>query len=307
MSSIGLDFSSTNRIPSQAKMNVKTNLVGTGDEILAASMQDPRDIGKLALCKADSTGGALKAFHIYMWLGNSLGWVIKSQSVHTHEDSNTGGAFQDVILKAIKNLYYVNLLNPHIEDFTNSGTGGVYTDKLSGSDGYVELSTGTTANNSANAIVVGSIPTFTKVIKFNCRTKLSSVTSNFGARIGVGSEYSHQVTDNLNKFGFEGCDACNGTNIQIFSSNGTRSKLNTSNPVNTLANYAVENNPVDDKIYFYRNNDVVIQKTTDVPKTGVPIRSNSFVAGIQTTTTVNAILDFYFANISGTLGEVNLP
>ena len=78
MSSLGLDFNSTDRIPSQPKVNLKMNLIGTGDEILAASMQDPRDIGKLASCKADSTGGALKAGHIYMWLGNSLGWVIKS-------------------------------------------------------------------------------------------------------------------------------------------------------------------------------------------------------------------------------------
>ena len=204
MSSLGLDFDSTNRIPSQAKVNLKMNLVATGDEILATSMQDPRDIGKLALCKADSTGGALKAGHIYMWMGNSLGWVIKSQSVHTHEDANTGGEFQEVILKALKNLYWVNLINPHIEDFSTTGTGGVYTDKLSGVNGYVEISTNTTANNSGNCVVVGGLLTFTKTIRFNTRAKLSSVTSSFNSRIGVGGEYAYQVTDNLNKVGFEG-------------------------------------------------------------------------------------------------------
>lgn len=306
MSSIGLQFTSSNRIPSQAIMNVKTNLVGTGDEILAAVLQDPRDIGTLASCKQNSTGNALLANHIYQWTGTSGGWKIKSQSSHKHVDANDGGSFKDVILEAIKNLYYVNMPCVTKEKFQTIGTGGTYTNTLSGTDAYLELNTGTTTNNAANVVYGGEIITFTQPIKFNCRLKLVDKTSSFLGRIGINAEYAHSITDNNNKIGFEACTSCNGTDNQIFSSNGTRTKHNVTDLSTTVANYAIQLD-VGANVNYYKDANTVVQKTTNVPSTGTSSRSNNFVSGVQTTNTVATKQQLFFLNIVATSGESNLP
>ena len=306
MSSIGLPFTSSNRIPSQAIMNVKTNIVGTGDEILALTLQDPRDIGTLASCKANSTGNALLANHIYQWTGTAGGWKIKSQSPHTHEDVNTGGSFKDVIIKAIKNLYYVNMPTVTKERFYTNGTGGTYTNTISGTDAYVELSTGTTTNNAANLILGGQIVTFTQPIKFNCRLKLVDKTTNFLGRIGINAEFAQAITDNLNKIGFEACTSCNGTNNQIFSSNGTRTKHNVSDLATAVANYSIELE-VGANVHYYKDANTVVSKTTNVPSTGTSVRSNTLVSGVQTTNTTATKQQLFFLHAVATQGESNLP
>ena len=85
-------WSSVNRIASQAKMNIKTVLVGTGNQILAKSA-GLLQVGQIASVTAASTGGALQP-GIVRWSGSA--WVSPQGGIHTHTSSGDGGSFQDL-------------------------------------------------------------------------------------------------------------------------------------------------------------------------------------------------------------------
>src|SRR5688500_19047114 len=102
MSFSGDLWSSVNRVASQAKMNLKTLLVGTGDQILAKSAGSLQ-VGQIASVTTASTGGALQP-GIYRWNGSA--WTSPQGGIHTHTSSADGGTFQDLLIKAIQNTWY---------------------------------------------------------------------------------------------------------------------------------------------------------------------------------------------------------
>jgi hypothetical protein len=293
-------WSPIDRIASQSKKNLKDTVVGTGDQIL--SVQSSIPLGALASVTSTSTGGSLVGPNLYIKTGSGLQ---SPQGIsHTHSDANSGGTIQNMMLKAVSNLWFVNMLNPTLEKFTRTGTGATYTNQA----GYVEIATGTTTNNHGNLRLEGLLYTFAQASNFVTRVKLSSSTTSATARIGMNMETADAVTDNTVKYGFEGCATCNSTNISVISSDGTTRSKNTSSTDSyaTVGNFIMAADP-GVNVKWRKEAGTIITKTTNVPATGVPNRANTFMACIQTTNTTAKTLDLYGFQIAATIGETNFP
>ena len=306
MSFLGDLYSSTNRIASQAKQNLKSNIVGTGDQIEAISSSLLKD-GMVASVTADSTSGNLAAGQIVQWQ-TGVGWTTKGTAGHSHSSDAEGGTMRDVMMHAVSSLYFVNLLTPTQENFSTSGTGGTYSDILSGTDKYLQLTTGSTTNNSGNLHLGGITLTFSAASNFITRIKLASSTTSTNARVGLNMEVSNAVTDNKVKYGFEGCSSCNGTDISIISSDGTTRSKNTTSTDNysNTGNYIMQLEP-GVNVKYRKENGTIITKTTNVPSAGTSDRSNTFIAGLQNTGSTSRTLDLYGLYVVGQVGEVNWP
>src|SRR5215212_2846027 len=178
---IGDLWSSVNRIASQARMNIKTNLVGTGDQILSKSTGSLVK-GMIASVTDPSTGGALKA-GIFQW--NGTNWTSPTGGIHTHQSTSDGGTLQSILLKAIQNTWFVPNLGVTKDRFYQTGTGtATYTNTLSGTNVYVEATTGIVANNSANLRYGGINYSFTQPSAFVTRIQLANTTTSSQARVG---------------------------------------------------------------------------------------------------------------------------
>lgn len=297
-------WSSVNRIASQSKMNLKTILVGTGDQILAKS-PTVLQVGQVAVITTNSSGGALQA-GIVRWDGSN--WINPSGGIHTHEGTGSGGSIQNILLKAVSNLWFANMINPSVGNFVQSGTGATFANVVSGTDGFAQISTGTTTNNHGALRRCGVVYSFAQPSSFIVRVRLSSSTTSATARIGMNMETADSVTNNKVKYGFEGCSTCNTTNMSIISSQGTTRSKNTSSTDNysTVGNFIMQLNPGIDTRYRKETGTIIV-KTTDVPSTGIPDRSNVFVMGLQTTNTTAKTLDFYGGYAIGTIGETGFP
>ena len=306
MSFLGDLYSATNRIASQAKQNLKSVLVGTGDQIEAISSSLLKD-GMVASVTADSTSGNLAQGQIVQWQ-TGTGWVTKGTAGHDHTSAAEGGTMLDVMLRAVSNLYFANIITPTQEQFSTSGTGGTYSDVLSGTDKYLQVTTGATTNNSGNLHLGGLTLTFASPSNFIIRLKLASSTTSTNARVGINMEASNAVTDNKVKMGFEGCSGCNGSDISLISSDGTTRSKNTESTDNysNTGNYIVQLDP-GVSVKYKKENGAIITKTTNVPSTGISDRSNTFMAGLQNTGSTSRTLDLYGLMIVGSVGESNWP
>lgn len=290
MSFSGDLWSSVNRIASQAKMNLKTILVGTGDQILAKSAGSLQ-VGQLASITTASTGGALQP-GIVRWSGSA--WVSPQGGIHTHTSSADGGSFNDLLLKAIQNTWHASHPGASKGLFDTSGTGGTYDDIISGTNKYVEISTGATTSNAGNLHYGGIAINFASKSAFTTRILLASTTTSSQARCGMNMETAQAVTDNKVKYGFEGCSTCNSSSMSIISADGTtRSKTTTSTDnYATVGNFIMSHDPGVD-VKYRKEGGTIITKSTNVPSTGTSDRSNTWICGIQTTTTATRTLNLY--------------
>ena len=290
-------WSSVNRVASQAKMNLKNNLVGTGDQILAKSAGSLQ-IGQLASVTTASTGGALQP-GIVRWTGSA--WVSPQGGVHTHTSSGDGGSFQDLLIQAIENTWYATLPGAALGNFATSGTGGTYANVISGTSKYIEISTGTTSSNAGNLHYGGIALNFAAKSAFTTRILLASTTTSSQARCGMNMEIASAATDNKVKYGFEGCATCNSSSMSIISADGTtRSKVTTSaDNYATVGNFIMAHSPGVD-VKYRKEAGTIIIKSTNVPTTGTSDRSNTWLAGIQTTTAAARTLQLYGFDAIGT-------
>ena len=297
-------YSATDRVASQAKVNLKSPIVGTGDEILAIPVGSLKP-GMIASVTANSSGNALTV-GIYRWTGSS--WSSPQGGTHTHEGDSSGGSMTTIMQKAISNLWFVNMLSPTFEQFARTGTGATYTNQISGTSKYVEINTLTTANNHGNLRYGGLLYTFGQPLHFVTRIKLSSDVNNSTARVGMNMETADAITDNKVKFGFEGCATCNSSSISIVSSEGTLRSKNTQSSDNysTVGNFRMQLDP-GVNVKWRKEAGTIITKTNNIPSTGVPDRANEFMVCIQTTNTTGKTLDFYGFQAAGSIGETNFP
>jgi hypothetical protein len=290
MSFSGDLWSSVNRVASQAKMNLKTVLVGTGDQILAKSAGSLQ-IGQIASVTTASTGGALQP-GIYKWSGSA--WTSPQGGIHTHTSSADGGTFQDLLIKAITNVWYANVAGATKEMFATSGTGGTYSNVISGTLKYAQIDTGATTSNAGNFHYGGIAINFAAKSAFTTRIQLADSTTNSQARVGLNMETAQAVTDNKVKFGFEGCSTCNSSSTSIVSADGTTRSKNTTSTDSyaTVGNFIMSHDP-GINVKYRKEGGTIITKTTNVPATGTSDRSNTWICGIQTTTTTTRTLQLY--------------
>src|SRR5687768_11330710 len=204
---IGDLWSSVNRIASQARMNIKTNLVGTGDQILSKNSGSLVK-GMIGSITDASTGGSLKP-GIFQWNGSQ--WVSPQGGIHTHQSTSDGGTFQSILLKAIQNTWFVNGVGITKEQFYQSGTGGTYSNVISGTNAYVEINSGATSDNAGNLRFGGLTYSFNQPSAFVTRIQLANTTTSSQARVGMNMETAELVTNNKPKYGFEGCSTCNSS------------------------------------------------------------------------------------------------
>lgn len=297
-------YSSIDRVASQAKVNLKSPIVGTGDEILAISSALLKP-GMIASVTANSTGNALTV-GIYRWTGSS--WSSPSGGTHTHEGDSSGGSMRDIMIKALSNLWFVNMWAPTFEQFARTGTNATYSNITTGTTKYVEINTLTTSNNHGNLRYGGILYTFGQPSAFVTRIKLASSTSNVTARVGMNMETADSVTDNKVKYGFEGCATCNSSNISVVSSEGTLRSKNTqsSDDFSQVGNFMMKLDP-GVNVKWRKEAGTIITKTDRVPASGVPDRNCEFMACIQTTNTTGKTLDLYGFAIAAQNGETNFP
>jgi hypothetical protein len=297
-------WSSVNRIASQARINLKSNLVGTGDQILGKSIGSLQK-GMIASVTDPSTGGGLKS-GIFQW--NGAAWTSPQGGIHTHQSTSDGGTFQSILEKAIQNTWYVNKLGVTKAEFYTSGTGGTYSDVISGTDAYVQIDSGAALNNSGNLRYGGINYSFNGRSAFVARVQLASSTTTSQARIGMNMETSESVTNNKPKYGFEGCSTCNSSSMSIISarsSTNNRSKNTTSSDsYSALGNYIMVCDP-GINVKYRKEVGTIITKTTDVPDSGAPDRANAFLCGIQATAASAARqLKLYGFQAIGTITEL---
>ena len=301
MSFAGDLWSSVNRFASQAKMNLKSVLVGTGDQVLAKSSGQLIN-GMLASITQDSVGGSLKKGNIVQWDGSS--WHTPEGTAHTHSSTEDGGNFSDILLNAITNTWFCSFPGVTKSMFYQSGTGGTYTDTINGTDCYVSISSGATSTNSANLRYGGFAYSFAYPSAFVTRIQLANSTTSSTARVGANMEVANDVTNNKVKYGFEGCSGCNETKVSVISSDGTLRSKNTesTDDYSQLGNYIMKLDP-GVNVKYRKENGAIVTKNTQVPATGVPDRANAFVAGIQTSTAQTRILNLYGFSVIGAYGD----
>jgi len=297
-------FSSIDRVLSQAKANLKIPVVGTGDEILAIPVGLLK-VGMLFSVTANSTGNALTV-GVYQW--NGSGFASPQGGVHTHEGASSGGSMNDIMMKSLSNLWFVDMWGPTFEQFARTGTNATYANITTGTTKYVEITTGTTTNNHGNLRYGGILYTFAQPSAFVTRIKLASSTTNSTARVGMNMETADSLTDNKVKYGFEGCATCNSSNISVVSSEGTLRSKNTQSSDNysTVGNFMMRLDP-GVNVKWRKEAGTIITKTDRVPASGVPDRNCQFMACIQTTNTTSKTLDLYGFAISAMNGETNMP
>jgi hypothetical protein len=282
-------------------MNLKNILVGTGDQIIAKS---PGQLipGMLASVTADSGGGSLKKGNIVQWDGTA--WHTPEGTAHTHTSTADGGSFSNMLIKAIENTWWVNSPGVTKSQFYQSGTGGTYIDTISGTDAFVQINSGAANTNSGNLRYGGFTYSFAYPSAFVTRIQLASSTTSVTARCGMNMEVANDVTNNKAKYGFEGCTSCNDTFVSIISSNGTLRSKNTqsTDTYSSLANYIMKLDP-GVNVKYRKETGAIITKTNEIPVTGVSDRANSWVCGIQTTTTAARTLNLYGFRVVGTDGD----
>jgi hypothetical protein len=294
-------YSAVDRVASQAKMNLKSVLVGTGDQILAKSA-GTLQVGQIASVMTASTGGALQP-GVYRWSGSA--WTSPQGGIHTHTSSADGGTFQDLLLKAVQNVWYTTL--PSVTDtiFKKSGTGGTYSTPVqTGANAYAQIDTGATTANAGNFHYGGYMLSLGAKSAFTTRIMLASTTTSSQARCGINMEAAQSVSDNKVKYGFEGCATCNSSSTSIVSANGTVRSKNTTSTDNyaTVGNFIMSHEP-GVNVRYRKETGTIITKTTDVPSTGTTDRSNTWLAGIQTTIATARQLQLYGFSIVGTIGD----
>jgi hypothetical protein len=302
MSYAGDFWSSVNRFASQAKMNLKSVLVGTGDQVIA---KNPGQLinGMLASITADSSGGSLKKGNVVQWDGTA--WHTPEGTSHSHTSTEDGGTFADILVKAIENTWWVNSPGVTKSIFYQSGTGGTYIDTISGTNVFVQINSGSTNTNSGNLRYGGFTYSFAYPSAFVTRIQLASTTTSATARCGMNMEVSNDVTNNKVKYGFEGCSGCNDTFVSVISADGTLRTKNTqsADDYSVLANYIMRLDP-GVNVKYRKETGAIITKTNNIPSTGVSDRANSWVCGIQTTTAAARTLNLYGFRAVGTDGDV---
>jgi hypothetical protein len=117
------------------------------------------------------------------------------------------------------------------------------------------------------------------------RALMSSATTSYTTRAGFNMEYAATSANAAKKLGIEACNTCNGVNLRVVSSDGTtRSASNTTDAADATAVYKLQFNPNTPSLTYTKDGGTAVVKTSNMPTTGTPDRSNVFVMGISTAT-----------------------
>lgn len=264
---------------SKAVYNHKFNLIDTAAAIEAIAI--PPD-GMLVVPLTDGT--ILKKHRVYIRNAALSQWLDQSNPPHTHADNDTGGPYSDIRIGADRTFWGIDETDLIFQTSAGSPT---YANTISGTDGYRSINTGATTNNAGNYVAAGLRYDMAFKLYAQFRALMSTVTTSYTTRAGFNMEFAHITSNASRKLGIEACSTCNGANIRIVSADGSvRSASNTAtDAASDTAVYKLIFNPNTPNLTYTKNNGTAVIKTSNMPTTGTPDRSNVFVAGVKTENT----------------------
>jgi len=280
---------------SNAVYNNKFVLVDTGAAIEAWAT--PFN-GVVAVPTSD--GATLKAYRAYVWDDINNVWLDQANPIHDHSDDLTGGSYSNIRSGAARTFWGIT----ETDLIYTVGTNGTYTNTLSGSDGYRNISSGATSGNSGNLVKAGLRYDMAYALYAQFRAQMTTATTNYTTRAGFNMEYAAVSSNASKKLGLEACNTCNGVNNRVVSADGTtRSASNTTDAADATAVYKLRFNPNTPSLTYTKDNGTAVVKTSNMPTTGVPDRSNVFVMGISTGTGTARDMKVYGLVAIGTMSS----
>jgi len=281
--------------PSQSRMNQKTVCIDTGTNLAAISPTYP---GQL-IFSLDSTGGFTTNF-LYERNATNNAWIqISPPTSHDHSSAAQGGVFSNILVNNSGQYVQYNYFSPKLADFyTGLTTGGTPTNVQGSGNWYVNLATGTVANNTCQADIGGIAINFGSPIKFNFKVGESGGSTFIQGRMGIGIENVGALVGTGKCLGFEFCDTT-GTAYVLVSGSGTaRSALSTgqafagNNDIRFLYTPGLS-------VIGTVNQTVATTKTTNLPNSGACPNDKVGRFGIQTINTVGKNLLIFGGQIVG--------
>jgi hypothetical protein len=247
-----------------------------------------------------TNGAILKAYRAYVWNGTLSQWEDQANPVHDHSDDSEGGSYSNIRMGAARTFWGIQ---ENDLSFT-TGTNGTYANTLSGSDGYRNINSGATSGNSGNLIHAGLRYDMAFALYAQFRAQMTTATTNYTTRAGFNMEYAAVAANASKKLGLEACNTCNGVNNRVVSADGTtRSASNTTDAADATAIYKLVFNPNTPSLTYTKDNGTAVVKTSNMPTTGVPDRSNVFVVGISTGTGTARDLKLWGLRAFGTMSS----
>jgi hypothetical protein len=295
-SNAGGSWTASQDSASQARMNAKTLTIDTGTHLSVISPTYP---GQLVF-SLDNTGSFVANFLYERNAANTAWLQISPPGAHTHSNSLTGGLLS-AILNANNGQYLsYAFFSPTKAQFlqTIGGTATI-SDVQGAGSWYVQIATGTVANNLGQIDMGGLALDFGNVIKFNAKVGETGGTTSIQGRMGVNIETVGAAISNTTKsLGMEFCDST-GSAYQVVSCDGTTRTVTTTNQP-----FAGNN----DVRFLYTptlnvvgtvNQTVATTKGSNLPNSGAVANDRIARFGIQSTNTVSKNLQLYGGMVTG--------
>ena len=197
---------------SAAIFDAKTIVVMTGSYIAAIPQTT-----EYAAAKALDTSGGLRKDEFY-WRNAERDTLIPAHWAHKHQTGEAwnGGSHQEIFLANMREWHNNKLGATATEYYAQvSGTGVV---DNHATDAACRIRTGTTANSWARAYSGGALLSFNNKVMWRAKLRVNDDLGQL-VRFGCGMESPANAADNLEKFGFEGCDG-DGPNFRLVTANG---------------------------------------------------------------------------------------
>jgi hypothetical protein len=300
MSSPGGSWTAAQDSASQGRMNQKTVTIDTGANLALIA---PTYKGQL-IFSLDSTGGFTTNFLYERDASNTTWLQVSPPTAHYHSSNTTGGLLSTILSNNQGQFSFNNFTSPTKSQFLQTVTGATVSDVQGSGSWYVNIATGTVANNLGQIDIGGIALDFGNVIKFGAKVGETGGTTLIQGRIGTNIETVGAAISNSTKsLGFEFCDST-GTVYQLVSCDGAVRTVTTTNQA-----FSGNNN-----VRFYYtptvsvvgtvNQTVATTKTSNLPNSGACANDRLARFGIQTTNTSGKNLQIYGGQVTGVPNDV---
>lgn len=276
--------------PSPARLNKKTNFVGTGTELAALSTTYAGQLASVTVSGGGYIGGI-----VYKRSTDNTTWEGLSTSKHYHDaDSETGGGLlANVFIENIGQFYFLNMLHASVgKAAVVKASGASATDVVDATNSRIDLNTGTVSGDYVNVQNGGIKLSFTGNAVWQARVRFNANTM-FAARMGVHTENIQDSTVVDRKFGIEACDSASvAKNWQIVTANATtRSVFDTTEDCNQAQDrsYKLEFTTATD-VKFTVEGTTIFTTTSSIPTTFRTGQARIANFGIKTNNTTGKIL-----------------
>lgn len=294
-SNAGGTWSAQQDTASQARMNQKTNTVDTGTNLAAINPTFPG----MEVFSLDTSGG-FTINNKYVRDSTNSSWLqMLPAGSHDHSSSSTGGLFSTVLTDNVGQFILYNFISPTAAQFLQTVTGGTITNVQGSGNWYVQLATGTVANNLAQADMGGIAIGFGSPIKYSVKIGETGASTSLQGRMGINIETVGAAVSNTTKsLGFEFCDST-GVNYQAVSCDGgSRTVVTTGQAFAGTNNARFLYTPSVSMIATI-NQTTATTKTSNLPNSGAAGPDKSARFGIQTTNTVAKTIQIWGGMIAG--------